>query len=369
MSDSAISQRRSNLPTQVFDTIMEVALEPKAQLAKHPEAFYRGLRLVGIDGSQYSLSNTPQILRDLPKVPSRRMKAAFAKVGVCTLVELGIRNPLAAAIGQHGESELNLARQLYEKLPCKSLCLADRLYGNSQVIQTIQEIHGLGQRHFLLRVKRSLKPKLVEVLPDGSALVEVKLPDKTKLIVREIRGQVRRPKGKWSPLRLWTDLLDPQEYPLPELLELYGQRWEQEVFYRELKVQMRPTDVLQSHTVLTAAQEIAALILAHAILVEQRIQAAKVGNVEVLRISFAKTLAIVEPLWLFLSCAEGILNQKQIAQITRRAIKQIAEQAVAPRRQRSCPRAVRKPVSSWPRLIKNTYQIGPTEYKVTPVKR
>jgi len=41
---------------------------------------------------------------------------------------------------------------------------------------------------------------------------------------------------------------------------LYGRRWEQEIFYKELKVDMRSTPCLRSHTPLTAAQEIAALI-------------------------------------------------------------------------------------------------------------
>ena len=35
------------------------------------------------------------------------------------------------------------------------------------------------------------------------------------------------------------------------------QRWEHELFYRELKRQLRKSAILQSHTVTTAAQEIA----------------------------------------------------------------------------------------------------------------
>ena len=50
----------------------------------------------------------------------------------------------------------------------------------------------------------------------------------------------------------------------------------QHIFYKELKVDMRSTPCLQSHTPLTAMQEIAALILAYAVLVDYRIEAAKV---------------------------------------------------------------------------------------------
>jgi hypothetical protein len=48
---------------------------------------------------------------------------------------------------------------------------------------------------------------------------------------------------------------------------------------------------------------------------------------------------------------------------------QIAEYASPPRRKRSCPRAVRQPVSSWPRLLKNTYQVGETQWEMSAIKK
>jgi len=54
---------------------------------------------------------------------------------------------------------------------------------------------------------------------------------------------------------------------------------DQELFYRELKVDLRSRPCLQSHTPLTAMQEIAALILAYAVLVDYRVEAAAVGEV------------------------------------------------------------------------------------------
>jgi hypothetical protein len=53
-----------------------------------------------------------------------------------------------------------------------------------------------------------------------------------------------------------------------------ARRWEQEAFYQEPKVDMRSPPCLQSHMPLRAIQEIAALILAHALLVEYQAEAA-----------------------------------------------------------------------------------------------
>lgn len=368
ISDSALSQRRENIPWMVFEMIMAGALSAKADRAKHPGAFYHERLLMGIDGSEFSVSNTPQNKKSFIKAASRRMKAAFGKLGVSVLTELGLHNPVAATVGAAGMSEQELSQPLLEKLPPKSLLLGDRAYGLGCWVKRIKEFYPEGDRDFLFRIKSTCKTKVLEVFTDGSAWVEIDVEGE-KFQLREIRGRVKRPGGKWSDVRLWTSLKDWKKCPAAELMALYGRRWEQEIFYKELKVDMRSAELLKSHTEVTAAQEIAALILAHAILVDQRMAAAAAGDVDVLRISFKKTLHYLEPLWLIIQCSEGLLSKTQVQEMTRRVMAQIAECALPPRRKRSCPRAVRQPIGSWPRLVRNTYQNGETEWTVSPIEK
>jgi hypothetical protein len=56
----------------------------------------------------------------------------------------------------------------------------------------------------------------------------------------------------------------PAHAPALDLAHVYTQRWEHELYFREIKRQLRKTDVSQSHTVETGAQEIAAIVLASA---------------------------------------------------------------------------------------------------------
>jgi hypothetical protein len=86
--------------------------------------------------------------------------------------------------------------------------------------------------------------------------------------------------------------------------------------------------------------------------------------VGVLRISFLKTLHVVQGLWQFLEVSADLLGPDKVRLVVRRALKRIADAAIGPRRKRSCPRALRQPVSSWPRLRKNSYRNGPIEYSV-----
>jgi hypothetical protein len=297
----------------------------------------------------------------MKKARSRRGRAAFPKVGVAVLVELGLHNPLAAALGAQGESEMVLAKQVLSAQPEQSLVINDRYYGAPALLVSLPAQE---ERHFLVRVKSNLQRRLLEVYADGSALVEIN-SGQARRLVREVLGRVQRGgRGPFTTVRLWTSLLDWRRYPAQELLALYGRRWEQEVFYKELKVDMRSTPCLQSHTPLTAMQEIAALILAYAVLVDYRVEAAALGEVGVLRISFLKTLQTVQGLWEFLEVSADLLGPVKVRLLVRRALRRVAEMAIPKRRCRSCPRALRQPVSSWPRLRKNHYRRGALDYSV-----
>jgi hypothetical protein len=109
MADSSWSDRRARLPWQVFTQLMQWALRPLVQRRRHPEAFWRGWRLMATDGTQFSVANTPTVKATQTKARARRSCAAFVKIVTGVLLEVGLHNPVAAAIGYKGQSERELA--------------------------------------------------------------------------------------------------------------------------------------------------------------------------------------------------------------------------------------------------------------------
>src|SRR5207244_415051 len=111
------------------------------------------------------------------------------------------------------------------------------------------------------------------------AIVEAPVREKQRQIatlrMREIRAEGRTLSGESFSLRLWTTLLDEKRYPAEVLARHYVERWEQELYYRELKLDVRNAPVLASHTVETAQQEIAALVLATAVMAQLRLATAE----------------------------------------------------------------------------------------------
>lgn len=369
LADSSWADRRARLPWEIFADLMRRALRPRAT-RRQREAFWRGWRLVALDGTQFSLTNTPQITATTEKARTRRGRAAFAKLTTAVLLEVGLHNPLAAGIGRHGESEWTLAQRLLAQLPKRALLLGDRLYGVAAFVVHARAACARVDSHFLLRAGRSTKPRVIRRLPDGTRLVALGLRARhnpTRILewleVREIRVRVGRTGHRSHELRLWTTLIDPETAPALELAQLYAQRWEHELYFRELKRQRRKTDVLQSHTVETAAQEIAALVLASALLATERARAAP-GGVPVLRVRFGHVLNIVRGMWLLLGPFDDLMTDRQRDQIVRRGRTLMSRCLTAPRRSRSVPRAIRQPVKKWPRLLHPESVEGPLAFQL-----
>jgi hypothetical protein len=370
IADSSLADRRARLPWEIFDDLMRRMLRPRARRTREPAAFWHGWRLTALDGTQWSLTNTPQITAHARKARTRRGRAAFAKLPTAVLLELGLHNPLAAAMGRDGESEWALALTLLDQIPARALVLADRLYGCGAFTARLQAAcHRVGS-HFLVRAQATVQASVVKRLADGSRLITVPVtpryrvtPDATTLTLREIRVQVGRPGHRPTTLRLWTSLTDWHAAPALELARLYAQRWEHELYFREVKRHLRRSDLLHSHTVETAAQEIAAIVLASALLAVERVRAAD-GQLPVLRVSFAKMIPIVEGMWFTLDVAAPVLTERQTRYILTEMYERMRRHLTPARRPRSCPRAVRQPVTGWPRLMKNTSVEAPFEFTV-----
>jgi len=369
LADSSWSDRRLRLPWEIFAELMRRALRPRATRAQHRDAFWRGWRLVALDATQHSLINTPPITTTLTKARTRRGRAAFAKVTTAVLLELGLHNPLAAAIGRRGESEWALARRLLAQLPTRALLLGDRLYGVAALVRDVLAVCQRVGSHCLLRVRTDLFARRGKRLRDGSTLVRVpvRMPRSSRIVgwldLREVRVQVGRRGHRSHELRLWTSLLDPVAAPALELAHVYASRWEHELYFRELKRQLRRTAVLQSHTVETGAQEIAALILASAVLAHERARAAG-GAIPPLRLSFGQLLTIVRGMWLVLGPFHDIFTDQQKARVVRRGHALMRRSLTPPRRARTCPRAVRQPVTRWPRLLRTHSVEGPLQVHI-----
>lgn len=368
MAESSLSQRRQGLPAEVFKELLRRMLRPIA--SPSGQGFFGRWRLVAIDGVCFSLANTEQINQRCKKGGNQTGRAAFAKLQCSALVELALHNPLAAAVGEAGESEWKLALRLLDQLPEQCLLLADRLYGCGAFVRAAMERLGPRNGRFLVRVKEKLKVvRRLKRFADGSQSVEIKALDPTDYhrvigtqLVREIFATVKRPGQQRVRIRLWTNLTCA-EASAEKLVRLYTERWEQELYFRELKSHLGINDLLRSQTAETAAQEVAAMIIGTSLIAHERAKL-KPGEQQQHRVSFIKTWETLEPLWLTLLLGADLLTQEQQQQLCDRFYALASRRLMPKKRNRSCPRVMRQPHQPWPRKRSQKSFQGPLHVSV-----
>ncbi|MES2707476.1 MAG: hypothetical protein V4726_12840 [Verrucomicrobiota bacterium] len=267
VSDAALSMRKASYGWELLAHLLPRVLRPIADPALDAEAFRGGLRLVAIDGTRFSLRNTPAISAATVKPKSGRGGApcAFAPLLCSVLLEPGTHCPLALSMGWDGEGEPTLVRDLFDALPLRSLLLADRLYGSPWLLWDLAPALKSRESYFLVRVRDNIRAEAVSRLSDGSWLVEVPARDPDTgavagtLTLREIHARITV-EGEAAPrsIRLWTSLADAESHPAMELVRLYARR-------RELKSHIHgAAGLLQAQTIDDAAHEVMALMLAAA---------------------------------------------------------------------------------------------------------
>jgi hypothetical protein len=363
MAESTLSERRQTVPFEVFSELLRRVLRPIR--TEGTQGFFRQWRLVAIDGLSFSLPNTPQVGAKCKKGGNQTARAAFAKLQCAALVELMWHNPLAARIGRSAESEWKLALGLLDSLPAQCLLLGDRLYGCAAfVVAAMDHLQGI-RGHCLLRVAKRMKVRRkLRHYRDGSWLVEIAALDAADgqrsggtVQVREIYATVERKGHKPVSVRLWTSLTCEQG-SAQELVKLYMSRWEQELYFRELKWHLNINDLLRSQTPETAAQEVAAMFLGSSLIAHERAKL-KPGEQMQHRISFIKTWETLEPLWLTLLLGADILTEGQKQALCERFYDLAARRLMPKRRSRSCGRTMRQPAQPWPRTKMPTSIHGP----------
>lgn len=233
MSESTQAQRQERA-FDLFGELVLTALRPLANPRDHKECFYKGLRLLAIDGTPSSDAGEAIIVRQLPKAAVRRLEAAFAEASLVCAVELGTHAPVAAAAAPASSGEQTVAKNLWTRLPSQSRVIADRLSGTASTLNEAMTATTARHVEFLIGVeagvKGNIKGGIESRLPDGSAIVAVALNKGSKaaghLTLREIHAGGVRLDGRDSGLRLWTTLLDHKRFPADEISEHYAVDWE-----------------------------------------------------------------------------------------------------------------------------------------------
>jgi Transposase DDE domain len=319
-SEAAYCKARMRLPLAVLRGLLAGAGRA-FQPAVDDHGRWRGHRTFHLDGSSFSMPDTPELQKAFGQPGVQRAGCGFPVAHILTLFHAGtglLIEVLASPLRTH---DLSQAARLHPQLRGGDVLVGDRAFGSFAhfALLAARAVHGLFRAHqrqvisFVenrphnesgkRRVKGLPTSRWLKRLGVKDQLVEYVKPKERPgwldatvwsgladtVTVRELEYRVTRRGCRTRTITLTTTLLDPAAYPAEELAELYGRRWQIETNLRHLKQTMK-MDVLHCETEAGVLKELTTFALVYN-LVRAVLHAAAVRQqVPVERLSFADAL-------------------------------------------------------------------------------
>lgn len=270
IAKSSVSEMRSKIGYKPLQSLVAHTCVPLADTKRHPDAFYAGLRLVAIDGSNLEVADEPDNVKAFGYPGSRTGHSGYPQAQCAVLVECASHAIIAANLGAYRTSEWEICKPLLSSLDAGMLCLADRGFNG---YSHWMEAQATGAQ-LLWRCANNRQLPLIKALGDGSYL-SMLFPSGTRskkqrlasdegIRVRVIDYSLPNAKEAQPRYRLITTLLDEKKAPALALATLYHQRWEVEAVFDELKIHLlQKRRVLRSKTADLVRQEFYGWVLAH----------------------------------------------------------------------------------------------------------
>ena len=326
---------------RLFDRVVRLLATPAT-----PQAFYRGRRLMALDGFVVDVPDSPDNARVFGRPGGGRAAAAFPQVRLVALCEIGthvlwkcLAKPIRCA-------EMAMAAVLLRGLTPDMLLLWDRGFLCYAHVAQVRQ----GGAHLLARAKSNLVFRDRRRLPDGSYLAQLYASKKDRrrgrggLTVRVIDYTFDDPgrPGSGQRHRLLTTLLDSAQDPATALIVLYHERWEEELAIDELKTHQRQRPVLRSQSPAGVVQELYGLLLGHYVVRQLLAEAAAAAQQAPRRLSFTAALKILR--CRLPECPGGAAGrQRWYADL----LAEVAQEVLEERRDRINPRVGKRKMSKW----------------------
>jgi len=350
-STAAYCKARKRLDVINLETILKHTSE---QLQDHGEnRILNNRRVIVVDGTGISMPDTRENQECWPQQKTQKPGCGFPQARICACFCLNTGALLSYELGNKKNHELPLLRMQYDTFKPKDIFLGDKGFCSYYDISCLKD-RDVDSVITLARRTPATKDNSVKVLGKDDLLIKWKKPTRSKassysetdwqqlpeeLILRQIKVTVNQPGFRVSSFYIVTTLLDETVYPANEIADLYFQRWDVELFFRDIKTTMG-MDILRCKTPEMVRKEIIMHFIAYNCIRRLMIEATANKGEIVRRVSFKGSAQALRQ-W------EPHINQKEIDRKEARRLigllhDSIAENIIPNRPGRSEPRCVKR---------------------------
>lgn len=376
-STAAYCKARQKLEQSMLESILtHTAKDIKNE--GNPKRLH-GRRVIVVDGTGVSMPDTKGNQADWPQYKSQKPGCGFPNATICACFNLHNGALLSYEMGNKKSHELPLIRKQWDTFKVGDIFLGDKGFC-SYFDQFSFKDKGVDSIITLARRMPVSDVKAVKVLGKDDLLIQWKKPVRSKLSsysqedwekmpevlrLRQIKVTVKQSGFRVSSFYIITTLLDSKLYPASEIADIYYQRWDVELFFRDIKTTMG-MDVLRCKTPDMIRKEILMYLIAYNCIRRLMIEAAIIKSVPLRRISFkgcVQALRQWEPL-----LNHGKMKHGERTRIIRLLTESIAGNIVHERLGRNEPRAVKRRPKNFQLLTAPRHEMKEIQHRGKYVK-
>jgi hypothetical protein len=377
VSASAYSQARRRLDLEALRMIRRHLSFQMERNVLESERWLGGRPVKIVDGTMLSMPDTAENQQLWPQSGEQKPGCGFPLMKLVGLFSLSSGALLEEATGNKHVHESRLFEQLWDRLNKGDVLLEDRgfcSYGAMAVLHQrgVDTVARLHQRRFVdMRQGKALGAgdRLITwhkpVQPPRGGDYEQWEAMPATLNVRVIRLTVEAKGFRTRTVHLVTTLTDPVAYPAGEIRRLYGERWNVELHFAQLKTTLS-LDILRCQSPEMIRKELQIHLIAYNLVHSLMQRAGHIHHKPLDRISFKGSLDTVRQ-WAAVIHASSNQKRKQ-TELINRMLAIIAGDIVPARPNRSEPRAKKRRPKNYKLLTKPRKQMGNVPRRNRPRK-
>jgi len=333
-----------------------------------------GRRIIVVDGTGVSMPDTEENQETWPQYKSQKPGCGFPNATICACFNLHNGTLLSYEVGNKKSHELPMLRKQWDTFKLGDIFLGDKgfcsYYDQSSLkdkgvdsvitlarrmpVSEVEAIRVLGEDDLLIQWKKPVRSKLSSYSQeDWEGLPET-------LLLRQIKVTVKQPGFRVTSFYIITTLLDAETYPASEIADVYFQRWDVELFFRDIKITMG-MDILRCKTPEMVRKEILMHLIAYNCIRRLMLEAAETKGVTLRRISFKGSVQALRQWEPHLN--QGKMSRDERTRLIRLLTDSIAGNIAPDRPGRSEPRAVKRRPKSYQLLTAPRREMKETQHR------
>ncbi len=378
LSASAYSQARSRFDKEVLEVIARQIAWSLDRNTLSAEKWLGKRTVKIIDGTSVSMPDTPENQALWPQPSSQKPGCGFPLMKLTGLFSLSSGALIDHATSNEHVHESQLFRQMWPRLSRGDVLLGDRGFCSYTTLATLagRGIDGVFRLHQARKIDfregRRLGPddRLVQwtkpaKAPAGFSDEEfAALPD--TLDLRMIRLTVATAGFRTRSVVVVTTLLDTELYPADDIRALYGERWNVELHFHQIKTLMA-LDILRCKTPEMIEKELLVHLIAYNLVRVLMQRAAHHHKAPLDRVSFKATLDTSRHFADVIHAAAKTPRRQQA--LIEEMLTLIAASLIPERPGRSEPRAKKRRPKNFQLLTKPRSEMGNLPHRNRPKRK